>query len=344
MNESTVYVVLLNWKGWRDTVACLESLFASRGVRLRAIVCDNDSGDGSLERISDWAQGLLPVDRPGHPRLSSLLQSRPEPIAHVRIDRDAAEAGNCDPAVPLVLIDNGANLGFAAGNNIGLRFALQQTDMSHVWVLNNDTLVEQDCLLRMLQRLQRESAPAVCGSMIHFFDQPEILQAIGGNRFNRLTGSAACSEGRFTHEHSPLDIAAIERQLSYISGCSLLLPREFLESVGLMGEDYFLYYEEIDWFTRAAGRFNICIAADARVYHREGASIGSKSLHSHASALSEFHMYRSRMIYMRKHQATSLALCYAHSWIAVAKKILQGQFRNALTVATVLLGKKSFAS
>lgn len=343
MSEATVYVVLLNWNGWQDTIACLESLFSSRGVRLRAIVCDNDSSDSSMERIQDWARGVLPVDPPAHPRLAGLLQTLLEPVPYVRIDRETAQAGNCAADAPLVLIDNGANLGFAAGNNVGLRYALRQADMSHVWVLNNDTLVERDCLQRMLQRLQREDAPAVCGSMIHFFDRPEIIQAIGGNRFNRLTGSAAGSEGRFSHERSPLDTTAVEGKISYISGCSLLLPREFLETVGLMNEDYFLYYEEIDWFTRAAGRFAICIAGDARLYHREGASIGSKSLHSPASALAEFHMYRSRMIYMRKYHPASLLLCYAHSWIAVAKKALQGQFRNAATVAAVLLGRKAFA-
>ena len=61
MNKRT-YVVLLNWRGWRDTIACLESLFGSERAGLRVIVCDNDSGDGSLERIIDWALQFLPRD------------------------------------------------------------------------------------------------------------------------------------------------------------------------------------------------------------------------------------------------------------------------------------------
>lgn len=343
MTESTVYVVLLNWNGWQDTVACLESLFASTGVSLRAIVCDNASSDGSLERIGKWADGQQPVEPPGHPRLSRLMLKAPLPLEYARIDRAAAEQGVCDPAPRLVLIDNGANLGFAAGNNVGLRFALGQPDMDYVWVLNNDTLVEPDCLANMVECLQGTPGPAVCGSMIHFFDRPEIIQAIGGNRFNRLTGQAHCSEGRFVHERASVDVSAIEQNLSYLSGCSLLLPRHFLETVGLMSEDYFLYYEEIDWFSRAGGSYRLRIASNARLYHREGRSIGSKSYSSAASTLSDFHMFRSRLIYMRKHQLRFLALCYADSWLAVGKRLLRGQFRNAWTVGSVLLGRQVFS-
>ena len=274
-SAASVYVVLLNWNGWGDTIACLDSLFASRGVNLRVVVCDNASSDGSLEKIATWGDGLCDVPPTGSPRLARLIGHTRRPVSCLTLDRDAAERGEAPGEARLVLVDNGANLGFAAGNNVGLRFALAQADMDYVWVLNNDTLVEPDCLLQMLQRLERMPANAVCGSMIHFFDQPEIIQAIGGNRFNRRTGCADCSEGRFTHETQDLNVEKIEAGLDYLSGCSMLLPRQFLVSVGLMSEDYFLYYEEIDWFTRAAGRYELCVAEDARLYHREGAAIGS---------------------------------------------------------------------
>jgi len=341
MSNKMVYVVLLNWHGWRDTIACLTSLFASTDIMLRVVVCDNASKDGSLEHISAWADGLECADPPSHPRLIKLFGKIQWPLQYSRMDRATAEQGTRHYNAPLVLVDNGANLGFAAGNNVGLRFALSQPDMDYVWILNNDTLVEPDCLGNMLRRLESEPGNAVCGSMIHFFDQPEIIQAAGGNRFNHLTGRADCSAARFTHERAALDIAAIESGLDYISGCSVLLPREFLESVGLMSEDYFLYYEEIDWFTRAQGRYKICIAKDAQIYHREGAAIGSENWQRPASVLSDFHMFQSRLIYMRKHCRRYLGLCYADSWIQVVKRVLRGQYSNAWTVSSVLLGKQT---
>lgn len=333
---SRCYVVLLNWRGWKDTIACLETLFASEGQSMRVVVCDNNSGDGSLDYIERWASGDLAPETPKHPRLARLLgKLRGRPVCQ-RVSRAAAEAGLIDAHADLLLVDNEANLGFAAGNNVGLRLALSQPDMDSVWVLNNDTLVEPHCLSRMRNELRQRGDRAVCGSMIHFMDRPEILQAIAGNRFNHRTGTAACSEGRFIHED---DVSKIEERvagLAYVSGCSMLLPRAFLEEVGLMSEDYFLYYEEIDWFTRARGRFPICVAPTARIFHKEGSAIGSPGWERPASAFADFHLYRSRLIFMKKFFWWNLPWCYANALMEVSKCIFKGRFKHAATVMSVL--------
>jgi len=341
-NKKYVYAVILNWNGYEDTIACLETLLVSTKVNLRVVVCDNNSSDNSLDKIEAWADGRLSAIKPQSSRLQSLLGDLEKPVRYIRLTRSESERGKMTDYESLVLIQNGANLGFAAGNNVGLRFAMRQADMNFVWLLNNDTLVEPNCLGNMLRRLQAEPTPAVCGSVIHFYDQPQIVQAIGGNRFNRKTGCAAISEGRFTHEDAPKDVSKVESAIDYISGCSMLLPRDFLRTTGLMSEDYFLYYEEIDWFTRAGKRYRICIAEDARLYHREGASIGSKNLRKSASPLSDFHMFRSRLTFMRKYYGRDLGLCYFSSIWEISKRLAKGQFRNAWTVATVLLGKQEF--
>ncbi len=339
-----VYVVLLNWRGWRDTIACLETLFASTGPALRVVVCDNDSGDGSLERLADWADGASQIDSPAHPRLARLFGGERRRPRWELIDREAAEAGRVRDDSDLVLVDNGANLGFAAGNNVGLRLALSQPDMDCVWLLNNDTLVEPDCLAQMRRRLAAEGDSAVCGSVIHFYDQPDIIQAVGGNRFNRFTGVAACSEGRFLHEKQLPCAESAAAGLAYVSGCSMLLPRKVLEQVGLLGEEYFLYYEEIDWFTRCAKRFPIVIAAQARLYHREGSAIGSPGWKRSASSFSDGHLFRSRLLFMRKYYPQWLPLCYLAAAVDVAKCLLRGQFANARMVAAVLLGRASLGA
>ncbi len=338
MPESLTYVVLLNYNNWRDTVACLSSLFHTCAARIRVVVCDNASSDGSLARIKQWADGHCDVADLGHPRLNALVQSHDQGIRHVVLNSEfLATDRSRHEGVPLVLIDNGCNGGFAAGCNVGMRFALQQPDMTHVWLLNNDTVVEPDCLAAMHRRLARSASDAVCGSMIHFFDQPEMIQAVGGNRFNRFTGAAACSEGRFLSEHQDIDIERIEAELDYLSGCSMLLPRRFLDQVGLMSEDYFLYYEEIDWFTRASGAYDCRIARDARLYHREGGSIGSPGLDRPTpSLLADKHIFRSKHIFMARYYKQRLIWCYLHTAIEGLKRVLKGQFSNARTVFSVL--------
>ena len=64
MSDNCTYIILLNWNGWRDTVACLESLFESAGARFRVVVCDNQSSDDSLAKITAWAQGRLSAEVP----------------------------------------------------------------------------------------------------------------------------------------------------------------------------------------------------------------------------------------------------------------------------------------
>jgi GT2 family glycosyltransferase len=306
-------------------------------------VCDNDSADGSPEAILDWAQGTRSIEAPSHERLVKLVENTGRPDSVARIARATAEAADTRRNAALTLIDNGGNLGFAAGNNVGLRFALNQPDMTHVWLLNNDTLVDPDCLANMVARIAQETRPAVCGSIIHFFDQPEILQAIGGNCFNHRTGTAGCSQGRYLHEDESFDLPTIEQEVSYLSGCSMVLPRAFLTEVGLMSEEYFLYYEEIDWFTRADHRFTLCVAEDAHLYHREGGSIGSSAWQRPASPLSDFHMFRSRLIYMRKFQPKSLYRAYINIGLIAVRRALAGHYKNAAAIIALLLGRNPYS-
>lgn len=344
MPDTCTYIIVLNWNGWRDTIACLESLFQSRNSPFRVVVCDNNSGDGSLFKIAAWARGEISAEVPQNSRLQTLVGGGVHPVEYTEFTASAIDTGSIkDQGEPLVLIDNEDNGGFAAGNNVGLRYALKQPDMSHVWILNNDTLVDPFCLANMQLRLRQESTPKVCGTVIHFFDNPETIQAIGGNCFNHRTGVASESEGRFRPENHLYDCHLIEKKIDYVSGCSMLIPRCLLQSVGLLNEDYFLYYEEIDWFTRAGAASGPCIAADAHIYHREGGSIGSPSWRQATpSLLADFHIFRSKHLFMRKYNRDKLFWCYLHSYIEVGKRVMRGQLRNAFVVISVLLGATSF--
>jgi GT2 family glycosyltransferase len=344
MADNCTYIILLNWNGWRDTIACLESVFQSRNSKFRVLVCDNNSSDESLSKIAAWARDEISAEVPQSQRLSSLVGGAARPIKHACYKAtDVASGCIIDQGEPLILIDNEENRGFAAGNNVGLRYALDQPDMTHVWILNNDTLVDPDCLPSMQSRLSREHSPAVCGSIIHFFDNPETIQAIGGNCFNKRTGVALQSEGRFRAEHQLEDCDLIEERIDYVSGCSMMMPRSLLERVGLLNEDYFLYYEEIDWFTRAGLSFRICIAADAHVYHREGGSIGSPTWQrATPSLVADFHIFRSKHLFMRKYHPGNLLWCYLSSYLEIGKRIVRGQFGNAHVLLSVLFGATSF--
>lgn len=342
-----VGIVILNWNGWRDTTECLESVFRLNYDNFQVIVCDNASEDQSEMHIKDWARGQNPViPEIDHPLLHLVMPAVTKPLAHRCYSREEIEQGQIDAndASRLVLIQTQGNLGFAGGNNVGIRFALQQ-GCDYIWLLNNDTLVEPDTLSKMVAHSSSLTARGVkntCGSRVHFYDDPEVIQALGGASFNRWTGIASQTLGRFLKQDEGIDHGHYQQRLDYITGCSWLIPRDFLQTVGLMEEKYFLYYEEIDWVLRSKSQYMLTYAPDAKVYHKEGSSIGSKSLNRPSSLLSDFYLARNKFLLAKKFMPWALPVVYFSTFLQVINRIKQGYLKKALLLTKVMLGKQHY--
>lgn len=309
-----VAIVILNWNSWKDTLECLESVFRIDYPRYRVIVCDNGSKDGSMDHIREWAEGKLhaeigddnPLRGYSHPPV-------PKPISYVNYERNSAESGGqpSDKEIPLILIQTGDNLGFAGGNNVGLRYALVRGDFDYVWLLNNDTVIEPTALTPLVKRMQKNSNIGICGSTLLYYHEPDKIQARGGATYN--TWLAYSRHIGILHGASEAaDAEAIERRMDYVVGASMLVSRSFLYDIGLMNEDYFIYCEEIDWATRGRKkRFELAYALDSIVYHKEGVSAGSSYLNKHNKTLSsEYYAIRSRLLFTRKFYPLRLPTVY----------------------------------
>jgi len=292
-----VYIILVNWNGWQSTIECLESVFRLTYDSFRVIVCDNASADGSLDRIAEWAEGSLAAGC-ANPRLQHLTSPPcPKPIPFLRIN-----PGEQIPPVSeekLFLVQTGENLGFAGGNNVGLRIALSACDLDYAWLLNNDTVADPGALSALVERMQERPDAGMCGSTLLYYDRPLLVQALGGSIYNRWTALGGhIGQGR--NIPNRLDSNAIETRMKYVVAASMLVSRPFLEQVGLMTEIYFLYFEEIDWATRARGRYSLAFAPKSIVYHKEGGTIGSSADRSKRSTTSDYYAARSCMKFTRK--------------------------------------------
>lgn len=186
-----VAIILVNWNGWRDTIECLESLLKSGSTEFQAIVCDNGSTDGSFRKIQDWALGHVPAVAANGDmtRFSSPPASKPVELLVVEPDRQ--RTGPEDARV--VLIQTGSNLGFAGGNNVGLRFAMEQGGFDLFWLLNNDTVIEPEALGHIVDRFEEADGEGICGTTIRFYFSPDKIQARNGAEFNRFTGNSRAS-------------------------------------------------------------------------------------------------------------------------------------------------------
>jgi GT2 family glycosyltransferase len=339
-----VYVIIVNWNGWEDTLECLESLRLQTYDNYCVVLCDNGSEDDSLERFREWGSGYRPTSvGPNSPLRRLNERTRAKRVSLVESSSPKGESQSIsDDGLDLevTLIAVGENRGFAGGTNVGLRYALSRGDAEYVWLLNNDTVVEPDCLERMVACSRARRSPNTCGSRILFYDNPDMVQALAGNRYNRWTGRVYPGVGRFLSARVQVEPDMVERQLSYISGTSWLLPRSFIEDVGLMDESYFLYYEELDWCVRAGGRYALCYADEAIVYHKEGRSIGSESIGRESSLVSDFYRFRNKLVFTKRHFPKAVVICYVHTFLQALNRLRRLQVDRFVLIVRILLGKR----
>lgn len=166
------------------------------------------------------------------------------------------------------VIDAGGNVGYAGGVN---RCLADAADADMWWVLNPDTQPEPGALAALVARLERGDCEMVGGVLCKLNGR---IQSVGGRWRPWLARAESIGYGWLADR--PLDVPAIERATSYVTGASMLVGRRFLEHVGPMREEYFLYAEEVEWCLRGkAMGMRFGLAPDARVLHDHGTTTGS---------------------------------------------------------------------
>ncbi|MBT0653017.1 glycosyltransferase family 2 protein [Geomobilimonas luticola] len=333
-----IYIIVVNYNGWQDTVECLESVFRSDYSKYRVIVCDNGSTDNSLQQIEAWAEGRLDFTGSASSNFNQ-FQFPPvkKPLNFALYTQETAElGGDRGNDAQLVLIRCGKNLGFAGGNNVGFRYALARDDMDYAWLLNNDTVVRPDALSRMVDRLKASPGAGMCGATLLHYHAPQKVQALGGALYCKWF-ALAWHLGRWRRWGNKVNREKVEHLTDYPVGASLMVSRRFLDDVGLMCEDYFLYFEEIDWVLRGKGRYKIVYAPESIVYHKVGASIGTSSNPAQKSEVCDYYNARNRILFTRRFYPEALPTVYLVLLGTVFSRLLLGQWKRAGMIFKIML-------
>jgi len=257
MTTDSIAIIVLNWQNWQDTLHCLNSLKQLNFSHpIYIIVCDNHSPNDSWRQLVTWTQQHYAVN-------------------DIHIFEQPPQLNNTTSLRPITLIQTGQNLGFAGGNNAGIRYVLSQHHIRYVWLLNNDTAVDSQALQHLYYCAKQHPYWGMIGSTVLEFDQPDIIQCAGGCRYypylsvfkNNLAGYTI---NTLTQEN-------INIKLDYVYGASLFLPTDTIRQTGLLNETYFLFYEELDYTQRLKKHgFQIGWCQKSKVYHKGSASIGSR--------------------------------------------------------------------
>jgi hypothetical protein len=223
-----VGILVLNWNNYRDTKECLDSLSKVRDVDHRIYIVDNNSNDGSIEKLGK--------EFPHH-----------------------------------IYIKNRENLGFAGGNNVGIKQALAE-GADYILLLNNDTEVNPDFLSILVHEIENDPKIGAVGPKIYYHDNPKTIWFAGG-KINPITGQT-CHIGINKKDQGQYETP---REVDFITGCAFFIRAEVLNKIGLFDNDYFYSYEDVDlsFRIRDAG-YKLVFVPRSVVYHKFARALGGR--------------------------------------------------------------------
>jgi GT2 family glycosyltransferase len=329
--QNKIYIIILNYNGWADTLECLESVLRNNYLNYQCIIVDNDSPNHSMKYLKAWAEGKLDVWNPINCALKHLsFPPEKKPINYVFytenevLNKEINKEAEAKLNNSIIFIQSNENKGFAAGNNIGIKYAIKKNDFEYIWLLNNDTVIQSDTIVELVDYATKNKSD-ITGSAMYYFDSPKTIQAFGGH-INRFFG---------TGSHI-LNKNEIKNKLDYVVGSSFLISKKCLERIGLLPEEYFLYYEEVDYcFNARNNNLKLAIATDSIVYHKEGATIGANNKDkNNKSELNESLSLKNRIQFSNKYLNNRFGL-YLGLFISFLIRIKRLQLRRAFRIIKI---------
>jgi GT2 family glycosyltransferase len=229
MKNPLVYIIILNWNGFKDTIECINSLKKINYNNYKILLIDNASSNESVK----------------------ILKSK-------------------FPKIKLIVNKN--NLGFSGGCNVGIKYALED-NADYVLLLNNDTYVDKNFLSELIKVSTLNKNIGVISPFIYYADNPKEIWSSGSflNRNNTWPF-------RDDNQHKQ-DIGQYKklRYVEFITGCSMLIKRKVFDTIGFYNDEYFLYFEDMDFCIRARKKgFKLCTVPQSKVWHKIGQSSKNK--------------------------------------------------------------------
>jgi len=264
-----IAIVILNWNGWEDTIACIDSVYRSDDNQFSVIVVDNGSTNDSVEKICEFVNSIEGV------KVTQVNEG--ESLKYNIENRD------------FILYKLDKNYGFAKGNNLGLQL-LSDQPIDYYWILNNDTEVEPQSLRLLAQFMNYHNDYIACTPQIRYYYDKNRIWNCGGKLWWGFRKYYHADQSNIAFNKEFFDI-------SFITGCALLVRPSALSNNSLFTERFFFGEEDFELSMRwKLERQKVACLTSSIIYHKVSAST-----RDHDTLPKTYIHYLNRFINVKQH-------------------------------------------
>lgn len=301
MPAPKVYIVILNYSQWQDSRDCLESVLQSAYTNFSIFLVDNNSGNNSIENLTAWLDNIT----------GSGIPLFEKPVDYLVIKRpEMSNSPDLARFPKITFIQNEINAGFAAGNNIVLQFLKDQD--AYIWLLNPDMTIKNDTLGELVRFTVQQPINTISGVVVRYSKGNHKLLFYGGGKINFRLATVRMVQR-----------PGVISRLDYISGSCLFTHAGNFKLLGLLPEDYFLYWEETEWCYRAKQRgYGLAVCQTAICYDKISSVIGK-------SFMANYYYVRNGLLFVSKFRKKKIPVVLFFVMLRFLKRIVTGQWKRA---------------
>ncbi len=298
----------------KNIVGALASLNGSIYREFSVVICENGGHEAFERDIREMSKvpGMVEAEAEADDRLGAAEGRR----FHLGADRRVVR-----------LLRSRENRGYSGGVNFCISAA--GTDWDFIWVLNPDTFPEPDAIGALVRR-QAEGDYGIVGSKIVFAVDGRV-QLWGGLKYIPLLGRAQSLGHGQPPEVTP-DLPEVEKALDIVAGTAMFVSKDYIKTIGVMDEDFFVYHEDSEWSLRH-GKFRLGYAHDSVVRHVAGATSGSGGPRPKRSRFSIYLSERNRVILAKKRYPSVWPLLAAVALLQTLEPLLRFRSWRSFKIA-----------